>query len=133
MTGAGIGDVAGDDVLIGGAGADLLDGGEGADAYWLLDPAFGADELLFVSGEDTLHLAAAGFAELPTGALAPSRFIDDGGAPATGDAVLLYDAATGALSYDADGDGAGDPALIATLRDAPALSAADIVVEALLV
>ncbi|MDF2234809.1 hypothetical protein P2H44_19790 [Albimonas sp. CAU 1670] len=123
---------AGDDVLVGGQASDRLFGDVGADVFWLLDPAWEPDEIDFEPGEDALRLSAAGFSELPTGTLSPDRLFVDA-APTGGAAALIYDTATGALSYDADGSGAAAAVRIATLRDAPALEAADIAVETFLI
>ncbi|HEX9433439.1 MAG TPA: hypothetical protein VF936_11715, partial [Burkholderiales bacterium] len=39
---------------------------------------------------------------------------------------LIYNTSTGQLYYDADGSGAGDAQLVATLQGAPALAAGDL-------
>ena len=51
-----------------------------------------------------------------------------GAAAADGNDRIVYNAATGQLFYDADGNGAGAALLFATLQGAPALTAADFLV-----
>jgi Ca2+-binding RTX toxin-like protein len=130
---------AGDDVLIGGAGRDYLNGGAGADR---LTGGAGADFFVFSAplagvafdtvtdysvADDTIQLDHQVFAGLPTGALSPDAFVI--GTTATqADDRILYDAASGALWFDADGSAAGAAVQIAQLSAGLALTAADIVV-----
>jgi hypothetical protein len=54
-------------------------------------------------------------------------FVAGSGASASGSgATLLYDTATGFLSFDGDGSGAGSATLIARFDGRPALTQADI-------
>jgi serralysin len=104
---------AGDNVLAGKLGNDTLEGGAGRDVY-LFDTRPGpgnVDLVRFVQGEDVIALDARIFA----GALdSPDR--------------LVFDVATGALLYDADGGGPAAAVQFATLTGvAGPLSAADFV------
>ncbi len=148
--GAGADDVYGgdgDDVVFGGEGDDLLDGGNGADR---LDGGAGADTLIgganadtfvfstllgggnvdvitgFNVADDTIELAISVFGTIAAGALAANAFVI-GSAATDADDRIIYDAATGALYYDADGNGAGVAAQFATLVPGLALTSADFI------
>jgi len=147
---------AGDDDLDGGVGHDTLDGGSGADT---LNGGFGNDQLAggdgpdrfvfdvspgffdadgiagFATGIDTIVLDADPMGALGGGGrlgAADVRFHAAPGAMGGHDADdrVIYNTSTGQLYYDADGSGSGSAQLIATLQGAPALSAADIEVDA---
>ncbi len=98
---------ADNDTLLGGLGIDTLTGGSGADTFVFTtapDNTINFDTITdFVSGVDVIHLSAAIF-----GVFVPNlnTFVNLGTRPTN----LLYNATTGALSYDADGAG-GNPAL----------------------
>lgn len=137
----------GDDVLDGGTGDDVIDAGNGADR---LDGGLGADTLIggpgadtfvfstalgggnidsiavFVVADDTIELSVSIFSGIGLGALAANAFVMG---PAAGDADdrIIYDPVTGALFYDADGDGAGAAVQFATLATGLALTNADFV------
>jgi Ca2+-binding RTX toxin-like protein len=120
---------AGDDVLMGGVGADLLTGGLGADIFRFGSALEGADRITdFVAGTDVLEFSAGGFG----GGLSISMDLDIAHGLVLGKTAteahgqFLYVAATGALSWDADGTGAGAAQLIATLTSHPVLSAAEL-------
>jgi serralysin len=121
---------AGDDLLNGGLGADTLVGGGGADQL-LFNSALGGgnvDTLVgFASGSDRIFLDHAIFGGISNGALNANAFVA-GTAAQDSDDRILYDAATGNLFYDADGNGAGAAVLFATLQGHPTLIANDIVV-----
>ena len=51
-----------------------------------------------------------------------------GAAAADGNDYLLYDSASGLLSYDADGNGAAAAIAVALLTSHPAISAADFLI-----
>jgi Ca2+-binding RTX toxin-like protein len=135
---------AGDDIVAGGQGMDSLDGGEGND---LLKGALGTDTLTggagadhfqfasaldgalnidtitdFVSGQDVIELSASVF----------TAYAGLVGARIGTGAQLQYNAATGALSYDGDGFGAGAPITFAVLGTSthPAGVAADFLIVA---
>ncbi|MFM9977466.1 MAG: hypothetical protein ACKVOP_05385 [Sphingomonadaceae bacterium] len=122
----------GNDVLKGGAGRDLLLGGEGDDQF-VLDSFTGTPEpdtiRDFAKAEDTIVLDRAAFAALagdPAGALTAASF-HVGPRALTADHHLIYNAATGALFYDADGAGGAAQVLIATMTGRPVLDAGDFV------
>ena len=121
----------GADRLRGGSGADTLTGGAGADRFRFVTVAEGADTITdFTSGTDHIQVVSANFAGLPVGRLAAARFLDSGNGPTTADAVFMYDPASGALTFDLDGNGAGAAVLIATLAGPKALVANDLQVVA---
>ena len=66
------------------------------------------------------------FTGIGLGALAANAFVI-GSAATTADHRIIYDATTGALFYDADGDGAGAAMQFATLGAGLALTNADFV------
>jgi serralysin len=120
----------GDDQLNGGAGNDVLTGGTGADQFVFADAlGSGNVDLVqdFVSGTDRLLLEHGIFTGLSAGALAPGAFVT-GTTAQDADDRILYDATTGNLYYDADGNGAGAAILFATLSGHPALTASDVTV-----
>jgi Ca2+-binding RTX toxin-like protein len=126
--------------LVGNAGANFLDGGAGADTLYGLG---GADDFAFTTAlgatnvdyladfsatDDTIRLGGAVFTAIGApGALNANAF-HAGAAAHDADDRILYDAATGQVFYDADGNGAGAAVQFATLAGAPALTAADFVV-----
>ena len=133
--GGGLSGLGGNDTLVGGGGADSLKGGLGADTLtgnagadsFVFDGPAGALDVItdFASGEDYLSLTAAGFG-LTVGMdlAAEGRFVI--GAPTTGLAQFCYDAGTGVLAWDANGNVAGGRSVIATLTGAPTLLASDL-------
>ncbi len=132
----------GDDQLRGGADGDELSGGEGNDT---LHGDGGADRLIFdvtpgaansdgivgfETGSDVivldgLHMSSLGASgEFAAG---DARFsANSAGTAQDGSDRVVYDTSTGELWYDADGNGVEARQLIATLENAPALTAADI-------
>lgn len=119
---------AGANRLDGGGGGDLLVGYAGADtfAFTTAAAAGNADTIVdFVAGTDKLALDDAVFAGIGTaGAFNAAAFVA-GSAAADADDRLVYNAATGQLFYDADGNAAGAAILIATLQGNPVLTASD--------
>jgi Ca2+-binding RTX toxin-like protein len=138
----------GNDVLNGGAGKDLLNGGSGND---VLKGGAGVDTFVFSrdlsdAGVDritdfnskigeNIMLNAYVFEELEVGSklpvdpdakdrgtLAASNFCI-GKTAKDADDRLVYDKGTGALYYDADGNGAGEAIQFAQLKAGAALSA----------
>ena len=98
---------AGNDTLIGGAGSDVLAGGAGADIF-VFESILGIsiDTITdFNVVADTIRLANAVFTTLETGILGEGAFIV-GAAATDEDQRIIYNLATGALFYDADGTGA---------------------------
>ncbi|MCC7410775.1 MAG: M10 family metallopeptidase [Gammaproteobacteria bacterium] len=123
----------GDDVLIGNGGADTLIGGAGRDTFVFATPADGAIVRLpdFLSGTDVLRLAPAAFASLPADAFAPlpADWLAYGPVAVDASHVLLFDGASGYLSYDADANGPG-PAVPFARIDSLLIAATDIFVMA---
>lgn len=123
----------GADRLIGGVGIDKLAGGGGADKFVLNAAASATNRDTiqdFTVGSDKIQLENGVFAGLTaTGALSASRFWSsaNGNAHDTDDRIL-YNSGTGALFYDADGNGGGAKVQIATLSGAPTVSASDFLV-----
>ena len=134
----------GDDVLNGGAGNDLLSGGDGRN---VLKGGAGADTFMFFGNIDAVDRicdfsSKAGdkialgteviFDKLEKAAphtefisaLAKSNFVI-GKSAKDADDRIVYDKDTGALSYDADGNGAGAVVQFACLKAGTALSASD--------
>jgi Ca2+-binding RTX toxin-like protein len=119
----------GADTLIGGSGADTLTGGNGAD-HFVLDEAPGASiDLLtdFAGGVDHIVLDDAVFTAI--GAVTAANFVSGAGIVSAGDADdrIVYDTASGALYYDADGAGGAAAVQFASLGASshPALAATD--------
>jgi Ca2+-binding RTX toxin-like protein len=120
----------GGDFLNGGLGGDVLNGGGGSDLFVFAD-ALGLSNIDniqdFVSGGDRIALDHNIFVGLATGMLAGGAFVL-GTAPRDADDRILYDQASGALYYDADGSGAGAAVQFAMLSGHPPLAASDLVV-----
>ena len=125
--------------VYGNAGANMLDGKEGND--FLVGRA-GADTFAFTTAlgsgnvdtigdfnaaDDTIALDDAVFAGLASGALDPNAFVI-GTAAQDGNDRIIYDSTTGALYFDADGNGAGAQVQFATLTHAPPITASDFMV-----
>lgn len=110
----------GRDVLDGGKGRDVLTGGDGADTFRFAH--FGGDQLTDFTAADQIALKRSVFTALGA-TVEDSEFRLTGARDA--DDHLLYQARTGKLFYDANGDGAGGVTLIAILDGAPDLSARD--------
>jgi Ca2+-binding RTX toxin-like protein len=125
----------GNDVLAGGAGADKLNGGAGADTF-VFDAALASVDTLadFNPADDTIRLDATVFEALAPGALGGAQFLASDGTPVatTPDQHVLYDATSGALYYDADGNGALPAVRFALLgaKAHPVLDAPDFVIVA---
>ena len=121
---------AGNDLLAGGSGTDTLTGGGGQDQF-RFDTALsvaGVDRITdFSVTDDTLVLDHRIFTTLVEGPLAADAFRIG---PSAGDASdrIIYNSATGALLYDADGTGAAAGTQFATLSMGLALTRADILV-----
>jgi Ca2+-binding RTX toxin-like protein len=115
----------GHDTLAGGAGNDTLTGGSGNDRFMFDAGALQSTDTVtdFVSGQDRIVLSKAVFTAFA--ATAVGTLVD----PDT-NAFVDYNPATGALSYDADGAGAGAAVTIALLGVAthPASLGADVMI-----
>ncbi|MCW5736589.1 MAG: FG-GAP repeat protein [Enhydrobacter sp.] len=121
---------AGDDTLCGRGGSDILTGGAGRDIF-LFDSTIAAgniDTLAdFFVAEDTIQLDNAVFADLALGLLQASAFAI-GSAAQNGSHRVIYNATTGNLMYDADGQGGAAARTIAVLTANLALTSADFIV-----
>ena len=118
---------AGDDILNGEKGNDILIGGDGVDWFWF-EETLGAKNVDVIedftgagsASEDSIRLDADLFTQLPVGALEAGNFLSGSAiAAAEADDFILYDSATGALYYDADGNGPGEAIQFATLTGSP--------------
>jgi Ca2+-binding RTX toxin-like protein len=142
-----------DDVFVSNSGNDVLTGGAGADTFVFgkvheqvvtgdddevqtyVDTAFelsGIDFITdFMSGLDKIALNTDMFSSLTVGGFSAGNLVVGSGASA-GDAddFLLFDTSTFALSYDADGSGAGAAIQFATLDGVTSFSATDVEVFA---
>lgn len=121
----------GADILAGGAGFDMLTGGAGADSFvFSIAPAAGNIDSItdYDVVADTIYLDDAVFVGLSTtGALAAARF-HIGASAADASDRIIYDASTGALYFDADGNGSGVEIQFATLAQNLPLTPADFVI-----
>jgi Ca2+-binding RTX toxin-like protein len=120
----------GNDKLSGGDGADTLNGGAGKDIYVFdtaLNTSTNVDTVVgFVAGTDKIYLNSSIFAGLNDGALPADAF--HYGAAADAEDRIIYNKTTGALFFDADGNGAGGLVQFANLVSTPLITAADFVV-----
>jgi Ca2+-binding RTX toxin-like protein len=109
------------DVLVGGAGNDLLNGelgndrltgGEGSDVFvFSTKLKANVDRLIdFSASEDTIQLSKSVFGKLQKGVLSKDAF-RIGAKAADADDRIVFNAKTGALSYDADGSGTAHAAV----------------------
>lgn len=118
--------LAGDDRLKGGTGKDILDGGAGTDTLaggkcrdvFHFGEATGSDAADIVtdfrSGRDRIELDRDVFAALPAGPLDAGVF-RAGKTARDADDHILFERASGALRYDADGSGDGEAVVIAII------------------
>jgi trimeric autotransporter adhesin len=126
---------AASNILNGGLANDILTGGAGADFFLFNtapNTATNRDTITdFNVAADTIQLENAIFTALTTtGALSAAQFknVTNGG-PVDADDRILYDDATGTVSYDRDGSGAAFAAIqFALITGAPTLTQADFVV-----
>ena len=118
---------AGANTLDGKGGNDVLHGLGGADTF-AFTTALGAgnvDQLPdFVAGLDRIALDDAIFTGLAPGSL-PAGAFRTGTAAAEADDRIVYNSTTGALFFDADGNGAGAAVQFAWLNPGLALQASD--------
>ncbi|MBM1172057.1 polysaccharide lyase family 7 protein [Microvirga arabica] len=121
---------AGRDVLWGKLGSDVLTGGTEQDAF-VFDTAIGKDVDYitdFNVPDDSIRLENSIFTKLgSTGTLSASSFVVGEKALDSND-YIVYNANTGALSYDADGSGAAAAVLFAVIENKAVLTAADFIV-----
>ncbi|QOZ28588.1 calcium-binding protein [Bradyrhizobium sp. CCBAU 51753] len=123
----------GDDFLNGLAGNDILTGGAGADLFVFTTSIAGGNNVDtitdFASGTDRIVLDHAIFAGVAPGVLEDAAFALSTAAE-TAATRFIYDPNSGALSYDADGSGAGAAVQFAMLGTTthPAVSAHDFLI-----
>jgi len=122
----------GNNVLNGGAGNDLLTGGSGADTFVFdrpLHATLNVDTITdFDAAADTIRLSKAVFAALGPAPILTETAFHIGEAAHDANDRIIYNPITGALSYDADGNGTGAAVQFATLGTGLALTHADFVV-----
>lgn len=121
----------GADWTYGGAGSDKLTGGAGHD-YFVFNTAATAgdkDKIAdFSVNDDTLVFDNAVFSALGADGHLNDSFFRVGKAAMTADQHLLYNSATGVLSYDADGSGSGAAVQVTTLSFGLNLTAHDFLI-----
>jgi Ca2+-binding RTX toxin-like protein len=110
----------GNDTLNGGIGNDCMDGGAGSDRL-VFASSLGASNVDTIDGysavDDMIALDDAFFTAIGAlGTLAAGAFTN-GTAATEADDRIIFDSATGALLYDADGNGAGAAVQFATLTN----------------
>jgi VCBS repeat-containing protein len=120
---------AGNDTLVLDSAGARATGGDGADTFVMHTsaPLLGGgtdpyDILDYVVGDDTFNLYQVG--DLALGQLSASAFVV-GSAAGDADDRIIYNSATGALYYDADGNGAGAAEQFATVGTGLALTASE--------
>ena len=118
------------DYLAGGGGNDTLTGNGGADRFVFnapLNATTNVDKVTdFKTAEgDKLVLSALMFDGLSAGG---TVLLETGDAATTASPTVLYNATTGMLSYDKDGNGAAAAVNFAELQGAPTLSSTDFVI-----
>jgi len=122
---------AGNDTLDGGAGADKLTGGAGADTF-VFNQSSGIDRITdFAKGSDHISLSQSVFTGLgAVGTLTSDAFYAAAGAVAAHDGTdrVIYNKTTGALYYDADGQGGAAAVQFAVLDKVPALAYTDVLI-----
>ena len=107
----------GKDKLFGGVGHDQLIGGAGPDRFLFKETGdANSDDIRdFKHGSDKIGLDVFVFDELGLGTISASNFVE-GTAAQDADDFLIWDAESGKLYYDADGDGSGEQFLLADIR-----------------
>ncbi|WP_298282376.1 hypothetical protein [Novosphingobium sp.] len=120
--------LAGNDTLNGKLGADILNGGTGKDLF-VFDTALGGGNIDAIQDfnvvDDQFQLARSIFMGLAAGSTLSSAEFYTGSAANDSSDRIIYDSATGALYFDADGNGAGSQIQFASLATSLALTNAD--------
>jgi len=119
----------GDDRLCGLGGDDTLIGGAGADAFIFSQaPVNGRDTIVdFVHGVDQLMFAGADYGFARGHALTDAEFTL-GTAAAGASAQFIWDAASGHLYFDADGDADGEAIELAAIGNGAVVTKEDLVI-----
>jgi Ca2+-binding RTX toxin-like protein len=125
---------AGNDRLVGSFGLDTLAGGAGNDAFVFNAPLSAAHRDVILDfanaagNNDVIHLENAVMTKVgAAGALNANAFFAGAGAHDANDRIV-YNKASGALTYDSNGSLAGGVTLLALITNKPALTFADFVV-----
>lgn len=122
----------GNDRLSGASGNDRLAGGAGEDIFEFLAALNGisnVDRIAdFAPGQDLMRLAGPVFPALTTAGPLPAAMFRLGTTAADATDRILYDPASGAVRYDADGSGPTPPVQFAILTGNPSVTNADFVV-----
>lgn len=119
---------AGNDILNGGAGTNLLTGGVGNDVFRFTTIGHTGTITDYSVANDTIQIENAVFTALKTtGVLVAGQF-RIGTQALDADDFIIYNNITGALLYDADGNGAVTALQIATVGGNLAMTYADVVV-----
>ncbi|HEY9644191.1 MAG TPA: hypothetical protein V6C57_27100, partial [Coleofasciculaceae cyanobacterium] len=118
----------GDDVLIGDNGRDTLVGGKGRDHFGLGIGERGVDRIVDFSVKDDLLVISglSGVAGFKSGKAISAQSFHIGKHAADSNDYFIYNKSTGALSYDADGNGKGLQIKIAQLSPGLAIAANDL-------
>jgi uncharacterized delta-60 repeat protein len=118
------------DTLDGGLGNDILTGGIGKDIFSLMSVADVDTFTDFKAIDDTVQLSKSAFTAFTATGVINSAFFKVGTVSADSNDYLVYNQSTGALLYDADGNGAGAVVQIALIGTTthPSLTAADFVI-----
>lgn len=118
----------GNDTIASNDGNDTVSGGAGLDAFVFnsaLNASTNIDRILdFNVADDTIWIDQTFFGALAVGALNADNF-RVGAAAADSNDRIIYNSATGALIFDANGNAAGGATQFATLTAGLALTAAD--------
>lgn len=122
---------AGNDVLMGGAGSDTITLGSGRDIIRFSSISEGGDVINdFMSRYDDFEISSA-MVGLSQGVVKRDSFVANVNGVATeARAQFIYDTDDGVVYFDADGTGAGQSVLLATLTGAPVISASDFIIIA---
>jgi Ca2+-binding RTX toxin-like protein len=123
---------SGNNTFYGNLGNDTLTGGAGSDFFVFntaLNAATNRDTITdFNVVADTIQLENAIYTSLTATGTLNAAFLRIGAAATDANDYIIYNSATGALSYDADGNGAGAAIQFAALSTGLALTNADFVV-----
>jgi Ca2+-binding RTX toxin-like protein len=118
----------GNDTLVGGFGHDTLTGGAGKDKFVLNGAGTGMNHITdFSAKEDVFQVAQIDYQVNHKGVLAVGQFHLGAHAAKSGDR-FIYNSKSGALFYDADGNGAGKQTQIAQLNGHVSLTNHSIVI-----
>ena len=119
---------AGNDTLDGGLGVNRLTGGAGNDIFKFT--GMGPVDVIvdYNVANDTIQLENSIFTALTTPGMLVAGQFRVGTQALDANDYVIYNSTTGALIYDANGNGAGGATLIATIGTGLALTQADIVV-----